>query len=409
MKSVRTTLRAQSALRLLRFDLDLAQFTDCWGTPHYAILWCPVVPPRSPPPHAVGRSESRHNAGRPRAAFPHAGSYVRRGCRPRVVGGCRAVGLLCTPPSLSRPRPHRGHHARALGEYPPGSTDGIVDARQGRTAAHLRDRRLAGGSGRGRRESDLLERPAGQVTGLDAEIVVAAPEEAATTVHEAVPGLLGAGWMPLDLLLPGCDLLLHHGGGSNAMAAGTHQLVLCGRPLYPEPRQRLAGQARRSCSGPRSTRPRSWSRPVTRPSATPPTAPGVAPRPRSRRRDRLVPPRGSAGCRPTLRPSGLGDHQRHSGPFRLRTTRTLLIADPTALTAPSVDRSNEGVARGVGQRDVGRPAIGRPPVTREWPHAFIHHRRSLIRRVRAASPLSGARVLVVPVGRPLLPHRGATP
>ncbi|GLZ00713.1 glycosyltransferase [Actinoplanes sp. NBRC 103695] len=77
---------------------------------------------------------------------------------------------------------------------------------------------------------------------LDAEIVVAAPEDVAPAVREALPHLR-VGWLPLEVLVPHCDLIVHHGGGStsmNAMAAGTPQLVLSEWPLYRALWQRLA-------------------------------------------------------------------------------------------------------------------------------------------------------------------------
>ncbi|GAB2898098.1 glycosyltransferase [Streptomyces mayteni] len=79
---------------------------------------------------------------------------------------------------------------------------------------------------------------------FDAELVVAAPEDVAPAVREALPDLR-VGWLPLEVLVPGCDLIVHHGGGStamNAMAAGTPQLVLSEWPLYRELWQRLADQ-----------------------------------------------------------------------------------------------------------------------------------------------------------------------
>lgn len=91
---------------------------------------------------------------------------------------------------------------------------------------------------------DFLIGLARDLADLDAELVVAAPDDVAPAVREALPGLR-VGWMPLEVLLPGCDLIVHHGGGStsmNAMAAGTPQLVLSEWPLYREPWQRLADQ-----------------------------------------------------------------------------------------------------------------------------------------------------------------------
>ncbi|MFC8076493.1 nucleotide disphospho-sugar-binding domain-containing protein [Streptomyces sp. NPDC057307] len=91
---------------------------------------------------------------------------------------------------------------------------------------------------------DFLIRLGRDLADLDAELVVAAPEDVAPAVREALPGLR-VGWMPLEVLVPTCDLIVHHGGGStamNAMAAGTPQLVLSEWPLYRKLWQRLGDQ-----------------------------------------------------------------------------------------------------------------------------------------------------------------------
>ncbi|MEV0660670.1 nucleotide disphospho-sugar-binding domain-containing protein [Actinomadura luteofluorescens] len=61
----------------------------------------------------------------------------------------------------------------------------------------------------------------------DAEVLVAAPEEIAAEFG-AGPGGVRAGWMPLDVVAPTCDLIMHHGGGATAltaMNAGVPQLI----------------------------------------------------------------------------------------------------------------------------------------------------------------------------------------
>ncbi|MBB1243016.1 DUF1205 domain-containing protein [Streptomyces durbertensis] len=72
----------------------------------------------------------------------------------------------------------------------------------------------------------LLDNPAL----ADAELVAATSEEVASELEAEYPGrLLRAGWVPLDAVLPSCDLLIHHGGGvttMNALNAGVPQLVL---------------------------------------------------------------------------------------------------------------------------------------------------------------------------------------
>ncbi len=80
----------------------------------------------------------------------------------------------------------------------------------------------------------LAGRMAKAVEGLDAEIVVAVAEEH-TELLAGLPGdvrvLTG---VPLDLVLPSCDLVLHHGGAGTTLTAMTHgvpQLVI---PQLPD-------------------------------------------------------------------------------------------------------------------------------------------------------------------------------
>lgn len=80
------------------------------------------------------------------------------------------------------------------------------------------------------------------VAGLGAEILVAAPEDAAPQLRAQLPGLR-VGWLPLDVLAPTCDLVVHHGGGVTALTAmsrGVPQLVLPGLRVFGDSWQRLA-------------------------------------------------------------------------------------------------------------------------------------------------------------------------
>lgn len=80
----------------------------------------------------------------------------------------------------------------------------------------------------------LAERMAKAVAVLDAEIVVAIAEEhmeLLTGLPDDVRVLTG---VPLDLVLPSCDLVLHHGGAGTTLTAMTHgvpQLVI---PQLPD-------------------------------------------------------------------------------------------------------------------------------------------------------------------------------
>ncbi|GAA0358079.1 DUF1205 domain-containing protein [Actinoallomurus spadix] len=80
-------------------------------------------------------------------------------------------------------------------------------------------RMLSGGS---------MRRLVDRLTRIGAEVLVAAPEETA----EELGGDLGdvrVGWMPLDVVAPTCDLMVHHAGAATAMTvmtAGVPQLIV---------------------------------------------------------------------------------------------------------------------------------------------------------------------------------------
>lgn len=60
-----------------------------------------------------------------------------------------------------------------------------------------------------------------------AEVLIAAPEEAATQFGAEL-GDVRIGWIPLDVVAPTCDLAVHHGGATTAMTltnAGVPQLI----------------------------------------------------------------------------------------------------------------------------------------------------------------------------------------
>lgn len=63
---------------------------------------------------------------------------------------------------------------------------------------------------------------------LDAEVLVAATDEMARLL-DPLPPTVRAGWLPLDVVIPTCDAVVHHGGGNtmfSSLAAGVPQLVL---------------------------------------------------------------------------------------------------------------------------------------------------------------------------------------
>ncbi|MFR9751938.1 glycosyltransferase [Nocardia sp. 004] len=66
------------------------------------------------------------------------------------------------------------------------------------------------------------------LAGLDVEILVAAPERVAAQVGPLIP-VGHAGFIPLDIVAPSCDVVVHHAGGVSsltALDAGTPQVML---------------------------------------------------------------------------------------------------------------------------------------------------------------------------------------
>ncbi|MFE6306506.1 nucleotide disphospho-sugar-binding domain-containing protein [Nocardiopsis sp. NPDC057823] len=77
-------------------------------------------------------------------------------------------------------------------------------------------------------QGDRLARTARAIGALGVEVVVAAPEPVAEQVRESDPQVR-AGWVPLDVLAPTCDVIVHHGGGATdmtSMACGVPQLIV---------------------------------------------------------------------------------------------------------------------------------------------------------------------------------------
>ncbi|MFF9024877.1 nucleotide disphospho-sugar-binding domain-containing protein [Streptomyces eurythermus] len=90
----------------------------------------------------------------------------------------------------------------------------------------------------------FLGRLVADLAAFDAEIVVAAPEEAASRLRETT-GRVRVGWMPLDVVAPTCDLIVHHGGGvtgMTALGAGAAQLLLPRWDIFATTMRRAAEQ-----------------------------------------------------------------------------------------------------------------------------------------------------------------------
>lgn len=91
------------------------------------------------------------------------------------------------------------------------------------------------------KNEEFLRSLAEELTVLDAEILVAAPEDVAPGLRERLPEMR-IGWMPLDILAPTCDLIVHHGGGVTSMTAmnyGVPQLVLPSFTVFADSWKRL--------------------------------------------------------------------------------------------------------------------------------------------------------------------------
>ncbi|GLW09407.1 dNTP-hexose glycosyl transferase [Microtetraspora sp. NBRC 13810] len=74
---------------------------------------------------------------------------------------------------------------------------------------------------------DALRRLAAGIGKLGVEVIIAAPEPVAAQLREELPDVR-AGWIPLDVLAPTCDAIVHHGGGATDMtslASGVPQLI----------------------------------------------------------------------------------------------------------------------------------------------------------------------------------------
>jgi UDP:flavonoid glycosyltransferase YjiC (YdhE family) len=65
---------------------------------------------------------------------------------------------------------------------------------------------------------DFVKEMVEKVSALGVEVVVAAPEELAAKLRDQIDGIR-AGWIPLDVVAPTSDLIVHHAGGVTALTA----------------------------------------------------------------------------------------------------------------------------------------------------------------------------------------------
>ncbi|WP_434595309.1 nucleotide disphospho-sugar-binding domain-containing protein [Streptomyces sp. A5-4] len=93
-----------------------------------------------------------------------------------------------------------------------------------------------------RGQDDFLRTLAKNSLDLDADLVVAAPEEVAAELRTEFPRVR-AGWLPLDVVAPTCDLIAHHGGGvtgATAINAGVPQLIIPQGSMFHDSSKRIA-------------------------------------------------------------------------------------------------------------------------------------------------------------------------
>jgi glycosyltransferase len=81
------------------------------------------------------------------------------------------------------------------------------------------------------------------VAAWDVELIVAAPDAVAGALRDDLPGIR-AGWVPLDVVAPTCDVLVHHAGGVSTLTglnAGVPQLLVPRGAVLEKPARRVAG------------------------------------------------------------------------------------------------------------------------------------------------------------------------
>ncbi|MFI9812601.1 glycosyltransferase [Saccharothrix variisporea] len=92
------------------------------------------------------------------------------------------------------------------------------------------------------RDFDTLSGLVAKVSQLDVELLIGAPEDVAEKLRP-LPDNVRAGWLPLDVLAPTCDLVMHHAGGNTVlgnMAHGVPQVLIPYLPYVVDYSTRLA-------------------------------------------------------------------------------------------------------------------------------------------------------------------------
>lgn len=128
------------------------------------------------------------------------------------------------PPSLRRV----DAPPATLMRYIPVSTQGAVEPWMYTTGERRRVLVTAGSRVTPEFDLDVLSGLAEKVASLDMELLIAAPQKVVSQLSH-LPDEVRVGWLPLDVLAPTCDLLVHHAGGNTmltGMANGVPQVVV---------------------------------------------------------------------------------------------------------------------------------------------------------------------------------------
>lgn len=91
------------------------------------------------------------------------------------------------------------------------------------------------------RDFDTLSGLVHKIQGLDVELLIGAPDDVAEKL-QPLPRNVRAGWLPLDVLAPTCDLVMSHAGGNTvlgSMAYGVPQVLVPYLPYVVSYSQRL--------------------------------------------------------------------------------------------------------------------------------------------------------------------------
>lgn len=135
------------------------------------------------------------------------------------------------PPSLQRP----GLPERGLMRYVPYNGNGAIPAWVHEPRSRPRVC-VTLGSVLPQFVAPALARAVAALDGIGAEIVLAADPKVVADLGPLPDSVRAAGWLPLGVVLPGCDLSVHHGGpGStwSSFVSGLPQLVLPGASDTP--------------------------------------------------------------------------------------------------------------------------------------------------------------------------------